>query len=1332
MMSSASHGSMRCFVLFRLQCSSLFFFSLVLVPLVEATWDYSGSDPKYAPDFPDFDCSSDKADESWDSFFQDLQTMGLVLRDVAPLYQEPRIGAERVLAEGGDQVVGGQGDGASIGRDGRRGDGGRGQGEGGTEDPGSDYGQKKKDDNNDKNSDVNIVGGTRDDGAKPPARKPVASKPIVTSRVMEGLRGLLHAYSDIFQTTVLNGGATDLDLPRGCRLGLLTYQLFRLFWLVFDQRSMLFKGEGGRSADSASASGRKQIDMLSDHVSVIVDDDSGDMDGAESSTSVGLEQQEKHQQVLDAIFRVTAAELGTPSTSSGLNRRRWADQAYFLYYAERIDGRGKAQEEQYARIVAKMPQNRVYVREESDGEVAEAIRINHAEVDHAEQSDENSYQKSEEDASPDRRQHVISEQDSADVLRSNLYYLLDFEALAALGLTRGEVVFLLLRSLKELLTGVKIEILLGSRWPVLDLLGVLERTDVDHPALAARLFHGVSPDLRASRVWYQCPVTYVLEWPTLRSELASTAAANYATVLTRGEGGGLGQWAFAKELEQDAFPVLEGSTKRFLVAAMIRDRRFLQGSSTLERDLLETAGRSCGRKGDQDKERDQQETNDNQSDQKTHRDQDHMKCHVSASGNKSSETETEATRSTILTPEASEDYRSNGNDLPVILFFLSDALCGEPVDFTTTFHEAESRFVEETRLAAHALGNTHPQGSMNKRQVSTTNADWSEGEIDAAVVTRFCTALAQRQESTRSSASEDLIVKADVKREVLQEADSKRADLLRDALSGTSLNAAQVVHFLTNDRFGRGWEMSHHVCQAGTLMLDAFKYQVCARQASQCLEHYAKHLEIAIQESTHFFDILGSPFPVFTFLDRLRNSLIRHDFAPVDFTWRELKGEVGITDDVAVQLGLISSEQDDNSSSTSTASGSSIQSFSSASEPLRVMLESLPNLRGDHNYYTFGAPGDGSKEGINAGYLVYASMVFGTMFNKHIPAFVAMARRVMLPVLVLLCLDDGARKACDAERARSEDGLAIQQQVQQKNKDEVDPSTSTTVQEQEQNEDSISSTTPVQDSAFTTLRLICIPGHKQSILHKFTLPLMLLHLGLDVFWLDFDVFVLRDPLPPLKARLVEVKKPVELLVSASFADDCICTGIVFFRSTVTVRNWLLLLLAYLFEHVHLHDQQFFSMFLSPQPDIDQLVGFESASADKLLHRYLLPSLEVPTWAILDPVEQFVSAWELESTGWTGKMENVVMFHFLQGDSEINEQHGERSFVQEQRERDQRRPLLQQFFGDAYHFNKEAFDEAKLYELVMRSRREQRPSELLHCGSLPKESLKGSKNGVQLV
>eukprot|EP00435_Cladocopium_sp_Y103_P010688 s3966_g2.t1 len=91
---------------------------------------------------------------------------------------------------------------------------------------------------------------------------------------------------------------------------------------------------------------------------------------------------------------------------------------------------------------------------------------------------------------------------------------------------------------------------------------------------------------------------------------------------------------------------------------------------------------------------------------------------------------------------------------------------------------------------------------------------------------------------------------------------------------------------------------------------------------------------------------------------------------------------------------------------------------------------------------------------------LYITMVFGSQYVPYIPRFVSRAEAFGLSNLVLFCLDDAALDACRALGQTER----------------------------------------------------CVSG-TPSILNKFTLPLMYLWLKIDVFWLDFDIFLLQDPTP---------------------------------------------------------------------------------------------------------------------------------------------------------------------------------------------------------------------------
>merc|ERR1740121_1470373 len=112
--------------------------------------------------------------------------------------------------------------------------------------------------------------------------------------------------------------------------------------------------------------------------------------------------------------------------------------------------------------------------------------------------------------------------------------------------------------------------------------------------------------------------------------------------------------------------------------------------------------------------------------------------------------------------------------------------------------------------------------------------------------------------------------------------------------------------------------------------------------------------------------------------------------------------------------------------------------------------------------------------------------------------------------------------------------------------------------------------------------------------------------------------------------------PYDILISGSFEADCICNGIVFFRSSDVVRTWLLSVVLWMYHHPYEHDQKTFSAFLNYTESV-QLEDFD------------LPP--IPPWDTLDPINQFVTPDVFEGNGWTGDLDQIAIYHFLNGESD---------------------------------------------------------------------------------
>jgi len=191
-----------------------------------------------------------------------------------------------------------------------------------------------------------------------------------------------------------------------------------------------------------------------------------------------------------------------------------------------------------------------------------------------------------------------------------------------------------------------------------------------------------------------------------------------------------------------------------------------------------------------------------------------------------------------------------------------------------------------------------------------------------------------------------------------------------------------------------------------------------------------------------------------------------------------------------------------------------------------------------------------------------------------------------------------------------------------------------------------------------------------------------------------------------------------MLVSASFADDCICAGMIYWGAYQRVRSWTYYLLSWMYEYFHIDDQQIISAFLR-HGDVENLTRAEELSNDTNYLKYFLPSMPKPRWAILDPVVQFAHAYSLNTTGWTGDIEDMVVFHFLQGNNEFNGQAATANWTNLYGLAKYRNASLGEvFYGEPleYYASASSLTDA-MKEALYQSWRSERPEEMLHCGEL---------------
>eukprot|EP00928_Gymnodinium_smaydae_P020370 TRINITY_DN17872_c1_g2_i1.p1 TRINITY_DN17872_c1_g2~~TRINITY_DN17872_c1_g2_i1.p1 ORF type:complete len:839 (+),score=176.02 TRINITY_DN17872_c1_g2_i1:87-2603(+) len=170
---------------------------------------------------------------------------------------------------------------------------------------------------------------------------------------------------------------------------------------------------------------------------------------------------------------------------------------------------------------------------------------------------------------------------------------------------------------------------------------------------------------------------------------------------------------------------------------------------------------------------------------------------------------------------------------------------------------------------------------------------------------------------------------------------------------------------------------------------------------------------------------------------------------------------------------------------------------------------------------------------------------------------------------------------------------------------------------------------------------LCVPGTVRGIFQKYSVLAVILNAGFDILSLDFDLVLMQNPLPYVLAAAD--REAADLLVTRDLGTECVNVGVFYARATPVVANFLVDLLAWMWRHPYASDQVAFGGFL----------GAQSLLPDRSTWTTELP--EAPRWAVLDPTARFATAavYDRGLEGWTGLLEDVVVFHFLDGGGGVN-------------------------------------------------------------------------------
>jgi len=146
--------------------------------------------------------------------------------------------------------------------------------------------------------------------------------------------------------------------------------------------------------------------------------------------------------------------------------------------------------------------------------------------------------------------------------------------------------------------------------------------------------------------------------------------------------------------------------------------------------------------------------------------------------------------------------------------------------------------------------------------------------------------------------------------------------------------------------------------------------------------------------------------------------------------------------------------------------------------------------------------------------------------------------------------------------------------------------------------------------------------------------LIALQLGIDAMWLDFDIFLVRNPGRAIVEALNPAARkrapgPYDVLMGYDYDSDCLCNGFFYLRARPRVHRWLFELVRWLYDHPFEHDQRAISAFLN----YTELI---TASPEELP--------PVPRWHVFDVENAFINwgSWEGSS------FEELTLVHFVDG------------------------------------------------------------------------------------
>jgi len=160
-------------------------------------------------------------------------------------------------------------------------------------------------------------------------------------------------------------------------------------------------------------------------------------------------------------------------------------------------------------------------------------------------------------------------------------------------------------------------------------------------------------------------------------------------------------------------------------------------------------------------------------------------------------------------------------------------------------------------------------------------------------------------------------------------------------------------------------------------------------------------------------------------------------------------------------------------------------------------------------------------------------------------------------------------------------------------------------------------------------RVVCWTPGSQSQVHRFTVINAMLHLGIDMLYMDMDTYLVRDPAPRVLQQAQPKNGPQLEALFARHADaDCINIGVFYLKATARTAVWMSQFLAWYHDHPFEIDQRGLHVFLQ-------------IPAKQLSIAYKPEDLVDINSGVLDDVNEIV----IGDVGWHGSLPNMLIKHW---------------------------------------------------------------------------------------